>query len=170
MTSTTSAVTGLVVAPELLAAWRSVGAPEPIGLAGAVAGGRGAVVAVLPQMPVDDWSEPAAAALAAALGAGPVEVVVVPGANLAELVRAWVYQAGQGSGRGVHLQVEVDPGPGTAGTAPAVRLIVHAIDSSARELAMRLGSPHDPALAALRAVLGGREVAVLDAEGRAAGR
>lgn len=164
MTSAAAPVRGLVVERNLLAAWRSVGAPEPLGLAGAIVGDRGAVVAVLPQMPRGEWSGIAAPALASALGTRSVEVVLVPGARLSELVREWVYQAGQGSGRGVHLRVELDEDRPGSDDQPAVWLLVRAIDSSARELALRLASPTEPALPALRAVLGGRRVEVIDAE------
>jgi hypothetical protein len=78
--------------------------------------------------------------------------------DLSKLIRQWINQAAQGAGRGVHLDVDIPPG-----MAP-IQVAVRAIDSSARELAMRLASPNEPALAALESLLGGRPVIVLDAE------
>ncbi len=158
-----TAVPGLVIDPGLLEAWHRIGAPEPIGLAGALAGGCGAVVAVLAGPDDERWGEIAAPAMAAALGVSSVEVLAVPGSSLAALLREWIYQAAQGSGRGVHLKIDPEGGTPDPDGRPGIRLLVHAIDSSARELAMRLASPQDPALPALRAVLG-RPVDVIDAE------
>ena len=80
--------------------------------------------------------------------------------DLPKLIRQWIDQAAQGAGRGVHLDVDIPPG-----MAP-IQVAVRAIDSSARELSMRLASPNEPALAALESLLGGRPVIVLDAESR----
>lgn len=179
----------LVIDPRLLAAWESSAAGEvPVtGLAAAVSGDRAAVVAVAPGSLDDRVLESAAAALAEALGVRRAEVIAVPGSNLAELVREWTYQAAAGSGRGVHVRVLTDeesgsatparqpsgltPDPADPGAqdlvppAPAgVRVLVSAIDSSARELALRLASPQEPALNALRAVLGGRSVTVQEVD------
>jgi hypothetical protein len=99
-----------------------------------------------------------AAAAGSVLDAGPVEVAALHAASadagLEDLLRQWVNQAAQGSGRGVRVRV--------AGDTP-VRVLVEAIDSSARELALRLASPWEPALPALRALLA-RPVTVEDAE------
>lgn len=178
MEQTAHPLDGLVTDPSLHKAWQ-VAAPgsQLLGIAGATAAGQGAVV-VVSATPVDDAIRQAAVpGLAAVLGVRSVEVVVAPGSSLSELVRDWTYQAGQGSGRGVHVKV-VTPegqgdtaGPDTAGpdTTGPIRVLVRAIDSSARELALRLASPHDPALPALRALLGGRAVTVEDAEDPSSG-
>jgi hypothetical protein len=169
----------LVVEPTLLAAWRHCGAPEPRGLAGAVVAGHAAVVAVLPSTTTNqDWPRLCAEELGRALGTRTAEVVLVPDADLPGMIRDWAYQAAQGSGRGVHVTVEIvdgapdgpSVGRGTdheAGTV--VRLLVRAPDSSARELASRLASPTEPALAAVRTLLGGTRVDVIDVEGDTAG-
>ena len=155
----------LVVAPELAAAvsagWPAEG-PLVRGLAAAAAGGRGACV-VVTDRPLSE-AEVAAVAGAAGtvLGVGPVEVAALhaPSADPdpGDLLRQWVNQAAQGSGRGVRVRVAE---PADAG-AP-VRVLVEAIDSSARELALRLASPWEPALPALRTLLAA-EVTVEDAE------
>jgi hypothetical protein len=149
----------LVVQPELLAPWRSTAPGVGVGgLAGAVRSGRAAVVVVLdPRRRRPSGSELAAAgaALAGALAVPAVELVTVDGPDLVAVVRQWVHQAAQGSGRGVAVAVHENES--------VVRVVVTAIDSSARELAMRLASPHEPALPALAALLG-RPVTVVDGE------
>jgi hypothetical protein len=192
-------ITGLVVDPALRRAWSGATSNPVSGIAGAVAGSRGSVVVASPA-PVDDAAIAAATpGLAGTLGARSVEVVVVTTTALPELLRDWIYQAVQGSGRGVRVTVRtgtttapaagVDTGEGTGASqvggtdggstdrspgpdgygdvVPAgvpVRVLVRAIDSSARELVFRLASPQEPALPALRALLGGREVSVEDEE------
>jgi hypothetical protein len=70
-----------------------------------------------------------------------------------------VNQAAQGAGRGVRVRLAGgEPRPGEP-----VRVLVEAIDSSARELALRLASPYEPALPALEALLA-TSVTVEDAE------
>lgn len=158
-----SEVAGLVIDPVLSTAWEAVvPATRLLGLAGATAGSHGTVVAVSDTAPDDATLAAVTPRLAAALGVRSLELVTVPGGSLADLVREWVYQAAQGSGRGVHLKVAIEPGGSEA--PGAVRVLVRAIDSSARELASRLASPQEPALPALRAVLGGRPVTVEDEE------
>lgn len=150
----------LVVAPELAAqvsaAWPGEG-PLVRGLAAAEAGGRGAC-AVVTDRPLAEAEIAAVAGAAAAVLGVPVEVAALhaPSADPdpADLLRQWVNQAAQGSGRGVRVRL--------AGGEP-LRVLVEAIDSSARELAQRLASPWEPALPALRALLG-TEVTVEDAE------
>lgn len=171
MAPTANTIPGLVTDPSLHQAWRdAVPGTRLAAIAGAVAGGRGSVIVASPT-PVDGAAPMAAApGLAAALGVRSVEVVVVTAAELSQLVRDWAYQAGQGSGRGVHVTVRVGgdgangSGGPDGGRPDPVRVLVRAIDSSARELALRLASPTEPALAALRALLGGREVTVEDEE------
>ncbi|HET9654297.1 MAG TPA: hypothetical protein VFP72_03010 [Kineosporiaceae bacterium] len=161
MTPTADVIAGLVADPGLAAAWRrAVPGGELFGIAGATASTLGSVVVVAPG-PIDDAQLTAATGeLAQALGVRAVELVLASGSTLAELVRDWTYQAAQGSGRGVHVRVHADGDPADG----PVRVLVRAIDSSARELAFRLGSPQEPALPALRALLGGREVTVEDEE------
>lgn len=165
MTPTAGVVAGLVVDPGLAAAWRrAVPGGELLGIAGATASTLGSVVVVTPG-PIDDAQLAAATGeLAQALGVRAVELVLASGSTLAELVRDWTYQAAQGSGRGVHVRVHADGDPAGDPAGVPVRVLVRAIDSSARELAFRLGSPQEPALPALRALLGGREVTVEDEE------
>jgi hypothetical protein len=164
MSTTAQPITGLVTEPALLDAWQaSVPGARLAGIAGAVAGNHGTVV-VVSLTPVDDAAVAAATpGLAAVLGVRTVEVVLPAGQGLAELVRDWTYQAAQGSGRGVHVKVRGDAGSELGDTGP-VRVLVRAIDSSAREVAFRLASPQESALPALRALLGGREVTVRDEE------
>jgi hypothetical protein len=132
-----------------------------------VAGDRAAVVAVVDPAAIGrDWSGPCTPLLGRAVGARVTDLVLVPEAGLSQLIRDWAYQAAQGSGRGVRIRVEIEDGVDAPGT---VRLLVQAPDSSARELAARLASPTEPALAALRALLGGYRVEVIDVEGDAAG-
>ena len=153
----------LAVAPELAAAvsgaWPGPDSAAPLvrGLAAAQAGGRGACVVVTDRA----LSEAEIAAVAGAAGSVlgvPTEVAALhaPSADPepADLLRQWVNQAAQGSGRGVRVRV--------AGGEP-LRVLVEAVDSSARELAQRLASPWEPALPALRSLLGA-EVSVEDAE------
>ena len=150
----------LVVAPELAAAvsaaWPGEG-PLVRGLAAAEAGGRGACVVVTAR-PLSEGEIAAVAGAAGSVLGVPAEVAALhaPTADPepAELLRQWVNQAAQGSGRGV--RVRLAPGE-------PLRVLVEAIDSSARELAQRLASPWEPALPALRALLG-TEVTVEDAE------
>lgn len=192
MSATAGSSTGLVVDPTLQRAWSGAVAGTVNGIAGAVAGSHGSVVVVSPA-PVDDTTIATLAPnLASALGVRSVDVIVVTTTTLPELIRNWIYQAGQGSGRGVRVTVRAgnitapstkpgtgkdgrarqaagaNVGPGPSGNAVAaklpVRVLVRAIDSSARELASRLASPQEPALPALRALLGGREVSVEDEE------
>jgi hypothetical protein len=155
----------LVVDPALAAAvshaWGGT-APVVRGLTAAAAGGRGACV-VVADRPLDDAEAAAVgAAVAGVLGVGgPVEVAGLQASEatpLVDLVRQWVNQAAQGAGRGVRVRLAGDPGPGDP-----VRVLVAAVDSSARELALRLASPHEPALPALAALLAA-EVTVEDAE------
>ncbi len=158
-----NAIEGLVVDPVLLAAWRAAGGGEVRGIAGAVTGDLGAVVVAAEEPAAEAVLETAVERLAAALGVRAVEVLPVGGSGLAELVRDWTYQAGQGSGRGVRVTIRTADAGTSSGNSP-VRVLVRAIDSSARELAFRLASPQEPSLPALRALLGGREVSVQDEE------
>ena len=150
----------LVVQPEpaaaVSAAWPGAG-PLVRGLAAAETGGRGACV-VVTDRPLSEAEIAAVAGATGALLGVPTEVAALhaPSADPepADLLRQWVNQAAQGSGRGVRVRV-ADGSP--------VRVLVEAIDSSARELAQRLASPWEPALPALRTLLG-TEVTVEDAE------
>jgi hypothetical protein len=151
----------LVIDPLLLAAWEEMRLRDVrlLGLAAELSEDsvRAAAVVVTDQ-PLAD-----AAATYLALSIGdvlevPTELITLDDAdgNLARLLRQWINQAAQGTGRGVHLDVDIPPQP------RPIQVAVRAIDSSARELAMRLASPNEPALAALETLLGGRPVIVLD--------
>jgi hypothetical protein len=136
-----------------------------VGAAWAVTGGRGAAI-VLDGSPDSASADDRTVDLAGALGVAEVEVVVLrlptpapddltPEAALA-LLRQWVHQAAGGAGRGVALTVAGLPdGPLT--------LTVTSWDSSARELCLRLASPLEPALPALRSLLG-TELTVIDGD------
>ncbi|HST85427.1 MAG TPA: hypothetical protein VLL08_27045 [Kineosporiaceae bacterium] len=154
---------GLVIDPLLLSAWETLRLRDVrlLGLAGEISedSTRAAVVVVTDrplaeaagryfQGQLDDVLETT------------TELVTLNDAacDLPRLIRQWINQAAQGAGRGVQLDIDVPPG-----TAP-IQVSVRAIDSSARELSMRLASPNEPALAALESLLGGRPVIVLDAE------
>ena len=154
----------ILAVPAVSAAWP--GSPEtgPLvrGLAAAEAGGRGACVVVTDRTLSEAEVAAVAAAAGSVLGAEPVEVAALhaPSADPepADLLRQWVNQAAQGSGRGVRVRVASTG----AGGGP-VRVLVESVDSSARELALRLASPWEPALPALRTLLAA-EVTVEDAE------
>jgi hypothetical protein len=157
---------GLLVDHALRSAWRSAGGGEVLGIAGAIAGDLGAVVIVTGGPVADRVVAAATPELGAVLGVRAVEVVLASGRSLAELVRDWVYQAAQGSGRGVQVRTLVGSDQADSdddGTGP-IRVLVRAVDSSARELALRLASQQEPALPALRTLLGGRDVTVSDQE------
>jgi|tagenome__1003787_1003787.scaffolds.fasta_scaffold20433701_1 hypothetical protein len=154
---------GLVIDPLLLSAWETLRLRDVrlLGLAGELSedSTRAAVVLVTDrpladaagryfQGQLDDVLETSTELVALSDAAG----------NLPKLIRQWVNQAAQGAGRGVQLEVEVPPG-----TAP-IKVVIRAIDSSARELSMRLASPNEPALAALESLLGGRPVVVLEVD------
>lgn len=149
----------LVIDPGLAAAWTAVGPPTTLrGLAAAVTGGRAAAIAVTDRPLTESESAVLADALAASLGVAMVELIDLHTLDLRDLLRQWVNQAAQGSGRGVSVEL-MDTPP----QAP-LRVLVRAVDSSARELTLRLASPHEPSLPALRALLGGRAIDVVDAE------
>lgn len=166
-------MTHLVVDPALRPAWdrTAPAGARLLGLAAAVTAGRRAAVVVADRPLTEaEGAELAAGMAADADGAEAglrveLAVLAVPGLtagpadleHLADLVRQWVNQAAQGSGRGVSVQVDAAPGDGP------VRVLVRSIDSSARELAFRLASTYEPALPALRELLG-RPVTVHDVE------
>jgi hypothetical protein len=156
---------GLVIDPLLLTAWETLRLRDVqlLGLAGEISedSTRAAVVVVTDrplaeaagrylQGQLDDVLETSTELVALNDTAG----------DLPKLIRQWVNQAAQGTGRGVQLDVEIPPG------TAAIQVAVRAIDSSARELSMRLASPNEPALAALESLLGGRPVIVLDVDDR----
>jgi hypothetical protein len=155
----------LTIDPRLLPAWHAVfpDGPDPRGLACCAIETRTAVIVAVPDDPGSEELEHLRAELATALAVPSVELAVVPVDNLSSLIRAWLYQAAQGSGRGVRMHLENTEDDGT-GLESGLRVLIRAIDSSARELSFRLASPHEPALGALRALLDGVSVEVLDAE------
>jgi hypothetical protein len=153
----------LVIDPLLLAAWEGMRLRDIqlLGLAAELSedSNRAAAV-VVTDRPLADA---AAGYLAVSIGdvlEAPTELITLDDAdgNLARLLRQWINQAAQGTGRGVHLSVDIPPQP------RPIQVNVRAVDSSARELAMRLASPNEPALAALETLLGGRPVIVLDVD------
>jgi len=154
---------GLVIDPLLLSAWEALRLRDIqlLGLAGEVSEDSSRAAAIV----VTDQPLPDAASLYLRgqlddLLEAPTELVVLndPAADLPKLLRQWVSQAVQGTGRGIPLTVVVPDG-----LAP-IEVSVQAMDSSAREFTMRLSSLNEPALAALETLLGGRPVIVLDAE------
>lgn len=155
---------GLVIDPLLLSAWEALRLKDVqlLGLAGEISedSDRAAVV-VVTDLPL---SEAACRYLQGQLDdvlETPTELVTLDDVtgDLPSLLRQWIHQAAQGAGRGVHLDVTIPQGP------EAIRVAVRAIDSSARELTLRLASVNEPALAALESLLGGRPVIVLDLDG-----
>ena len=154
---------GLVIDPVLLTAWETLRLKDVqlLGLAGEISedSSRAAVVLVTDQ----PLAEAAGRYLKGQLDdvlETPTELVALNDsrADLPRLLKQWINQAAQGSGRGVQLEIDVPD------DAEPIRVSVRAIDSSARELTMRLASPNEPALAALETLLGGRPVLVRDAD------
>jgi hypothetical protein len=154
---------GLVIDPLLVQAWEAMRLKDVqlLGLAGEVSEDciRAAAVVVTDR----PLSDAAGRYLQGQLGdvlEAPTELVALNDvhANLPRLLRQWINQAAQGAGRGVQFDVEIPPG------LEPIQLAVRAIDSSARELTMRLSSRNEPALAALETLLGGRPVIVTDTE------
>jgi hypothetical protein len=154
---------GLVIDPLLLQAWEAMRLKDVqlLGLAGEISEDslRAAVVVVTDRPLTDAAGKYLQGQLDDVLET-PTELVALSDAeaDLRKLLRQWIDQAAQGAGRGVQLDVQIPPG------LDPIQVAVRAIDSSARELAMRLASPNEPALAALESLLGGRPVIVLDVE------
>lgn len=148
----------LVVDPALVPAWEGLGLADARlqGLAVAVVAGRGACVVVTDRGLTDAEIGALGGRVADLVEVPAMEVAALAGDRTEDLLRQWVNQAAQGSGRGVGVRVEA--------SGDGVRILVRAIDSSARELELRLSSPHEPALAALRAACGGLNITVRDAE------
>lgn len=155
----------LVVDPRLAPAWSRLARTDVAlrGFAGAVAAGRAACTVVTDRALTGDEVAALQRAVAEVLGVATVEVAALHAVAAEDLVRQWVNQAAQGSGRGVRVRVIGTP-PEPAGSKGSLRVLVEAVDSSARELALRLASPLEPALPALRALLGGIDITVEDAE------
>jgi hypothetical protein len=77
-------------------------------------------------------------AVARRLGPADVDLIIASGGTQRALVRDWLYQAAQGSGRGVSVRLEEHPVPGAR---PVLTVLVDSADSSAREVALRLAGP-----------------------------
>jgi hypothetical protein len=154
---------GLVIDPLLFSAWESLRLKDVrlLGLAGEINedSTRAAVVLVTDRPLADAAGRYLQGQLEDVLET-PAELVALNDdtGDLPRLLRQWINQAAQGTGRGVELKINVPQG------ADPIQVTVHAIDSSARELALRLASPNEPALAALESLLGGRPVLVLDVD------
>ena len=185
----------LTTSPELLPIWTSWAASHAPGAAihglNAASADGTATVIVASSPPIDpdaDDTPSLRAALAEALGVRRVEVIAVPPGPLPQLVKSWLFQAAQGTGRGIAVRVEDSTGDSAGGstrdsTGDSTRdsagdstggkpnahdgpidVQIWAIDSSARELVWRLASPHESGLPALRVLLGGREITIRDVE------
>lgn|GEM_PF-4890025 len=131
--------------PRLAAVCTEAGLPVAglRGICAAAGGGAGCVVAVSELPPPPGGSTDAAlaaarTALAGALGVAELELILATGPTVRAVVRDWLYQAAQGSGRGVSMRLEERAGPGAA---PVLEVLVDSPDSSAREVALRLGTP-----------------------------
>ena len=154
---------GLVIDPVLLTAWETLRLKDVqlLGLAGEISedSSRAAVVLVTDRPLADAAGRYLQGQLDDVLET-PTELVALndSGGDLPRLLKQWINQAAQGTGRGVELEIDVPD------DAEPIRVSVRAIDSSARELTMRLASPNEPALAALETLLGGRPVLVQDAD------
>jgi hypothetical protein len=142
---------------------------DGVGLLGIGAGsdGQTGCVLVVTAEPVDPDDAGAAAGrtvagrMAAELGLDQVRVITAQGPGLRTVLRDWLYQAAQGSGRGVRIE-PAEPEPGV------LELRVSSWDSSAREVELRLaglGAAAAPEAQALAAVLGIREVRVREVDG-----
>lgn len=134
-----------------------------LGIGAGSDGETGCVVAVTadPVDPDDGGLAPVAARLAAELGLDRVRLIAAQGPGLRTVLRDWLFQAAEGSGRGVRI-TPAAPEPGV------LELQVSAWDSSAREVELRLaglGGPAAPEAQALAAVLGAREVRVREVDG-----
>jgi hypothetical protein len=154
---------GLVIDPLLLSAWETLRLRDVrlLGLAGEISeDSTRAAVVVVTDRPLDDAAGRYFQGQLDDVLETTTELVALNDltCDLTKLIRQWVNQAAQGAGRGVQLEVNIPPGTGP------IQVAVRAIDSSARELSMRLASPNEPALAALESLLGGRPVIVLDAD------
>lgn len=152
---------GLVIDPLLLTAWDTLRLRDIrlLGLAGEISeDSTRAAVVVVTDLPLADAAGRYLQGQLDDVLETTTELVALNDrtGDLPRLIRQWINQAAQGTGRGVQLDVDIPPG-----TAP-IKLAVRAVDSSARELSMRLASPNEPALPALESLLGGRPVVVLD--------
>jgi hypothetical protein len=154
---------GLVIDPVLLAAWEALRLKDVqlLGLAGEISedSTRASVVLVTDRPLAEAAGRYLQGQLDEVLET-PTELVALndAGGDLPRLLKQWINLAAQGAGRGVQHEISVPD------DAEPIRVSVSAIDSSARELTMRLSSPNEPALAALETLLGGRPVQVLDVE------
>ena len=155
---------GLTLSPPLLPIWQAwVGGqstpPELHGLASALAGESTAATVIVASSPMldPDLSQDLREAFRVALGASRLELIAVPHEPLETLLKEWIYQAAQGTGRGIIVRFAEGPDG-------EIDIQLRAIDSSARELAWRLASPHEADFAALRELLGERRSAVRDVE------
>lgn len=150
--------------PVLAQVWAELRGDEDrlLGIGAASDGETGCVVAVtaVPVDPADPDVAGLAGRMAAELGLDRVRVITAEGPALRTLLRDWLYQAAEGSGRGVKV-VPAEPEPGV------LELQVSAWDSSAREVELRLaglGGPAAPEAQALATVLAVREVRVREVE------
>jgi hypothetical protein len=154
---------GLVIDPVLLTAWETLRLKDVqlLGLAGEISedSTRASVVLVTDRPLAEAAGRYLQGQLDEVLET-PTELVALndAGGDLPRLLKQWINLAAQGAGRGVQLAISVPD------DAEPIQVSVSAIDSSARELTMRLASPNEPALAALETLLGGRPVQVLDVE------
>jgi hypothetical protein len=139
---------GLVIDPVLLTAWEALRLKDVqlLGLAGEISedSTRASVVLVTDR----PLAEAAGRYLQGQLDdvlETPTELVALndAGGDLPRLLKQWIHLAAQGAGRGVQLVISVPD------DAEPIQVSVSALDSSARELTMRLG---------------GRPVHVLDTE------
>lgn len=151
--------------PVLAQVWAELRPEHADALLGIGAGSDGETGCVLlvtadPVDPDDAGLAPVAERLALELGLDRVRVITAEGPGLRTVLRDWLFQAAEGSGRGVRI-VPVAPEPGV------LELQVSAWDSSAREVELRLaglGGPAAPEALALAAVVGAREVRVREVD------
>jgi hypothetical protein len=154
----------LVIDSLLLPAWASLrlDGVKLLGLAGEVSEeSQRAAVVIVTNPPL----APAAAGylegeLADLLGV-PTELVPLsdPDGGLPGLLGQWLTRAAGGAGRDMQSDIRVPPG------SLPIQVSVRAgaaSGASAQELALRLASPREPALAALETLLDGRPVIVVD--------
>jgi hypothetical protein len=143
--------------PVLAQVWAEAGLGELLGIAAGSDGESGCAVAVTAAAVDPDPALLRAVAdrMAAELGLAELRLLTVHGQSLRTVARDWLYQAAQGSGRGVSVRLDEQDG--------RLTVLVSSWDSSAREVELRLagsGGAQAVEAAALAQALGYPQVVV----------